>query len=97
MESLIRPVYYTLIFFTGILNVFYLWSGILSNSENDSTILIKRLMGLGAIAVIYLLYEAYLCGEVQGNFLKGIGMTLCCWGCWIIAAAVGFLILRIRG
>lgn len=96
MESLIRPIYYTLIFFTGILNVFYLWSGILSITDDDQTILVKRLMGLSAIAVIYLLYQAYLCGEVQGNFPKGIGLIVCCWGCWIFAAGIGFFILRLR-
>ena len=97
MESLIRPVYYALFFFTGVLNVFYLWSGIISLSEETGTILVKRLMGLSAVFVFYLLYQACLCGEVQGNYFKGTGVICCCWCCWIFAVGLGFLIIRLRG
>ncbi len=97
MESLIHPVYYVLFFFTGVLNVFYLWSGIISLSEETGTILVKRLMGLSAVFVFYLLYQAYLYGEVQGHFFKGIGWILCCWCCWLTAVVLGFLIIRLRG
>jgi hypothetical protein len=97
MEFIIRLTYYSSFLITGILNLFYLYSGIFNRSVDPSTIWMKRIIALTTFPAAYLLYKAYQYGEIEGNFYKGLLLIAMVWGLWALAIGISFILYRMKG
>lgn len=97
MEFLIRLTYYSSFLITGILNLFYLYSGIFNRSVDLYTIWMKRIIALTTFPAAYLLYRAYQHGEIEGNFYKGLLFVAMVWLLWALTIGISYVVFRIKG
>lgn len=97
MEFLIRLTYYSSFLITGLLNLFYLYSGIYNRNVDQSTIWMKRILALTAFPAAYLLYKAYQHGEIEGNFYKGLLFIAMVWILWAFAIGISYTLYRVKG
>lgn len=82
MGFVLKLVYYCLLAGTFILSLFYIWEALFSKSGTDNPFYLKQWLGFVSLIILWILYKAYLAGEVESRFGLGIKIIMLSWTLW---------------
>jgi FtsH-binding integral membrane protein len=87
MELVLKLLYYPALGLTGLINVVACCLVMYDAKSNTHA----RLFALACIvAVMAILYKAYVLGEQQHKWGMGLGVILLAWLAWILIVVIGF-------
>lgn len=97
MHFIQRLLYYCLLFVTGYLACFYLYTGIFKRHVGQNPPFMKESFALSSLLVILVLYKAYQLGEVQGRYWHGTGLVLSSWLIWGLVLLAYLILAKVQG
>lgn len=90
----IKAAYYTLLLFTTLLNIYYIYEGLLG--RGGGLPYMRQVMAVASLPAIWFIYRAFLLGEKQEQWVAALGQLLICWLIWGISIGFYFLIFKHR-
>lgn len=82
MAFLIKLLYYGFWIITGVLCLFYLYTGLTQWSDKNNPLFIKQWLAVISIFGIYKLHKAYISAENHHQFAAGMYHVAMIWLCW---------------